>query len=146
MQNVKPNRLKHAREHLQPLINTIRHYDEARLYALAMPLVEMAVEIALGERGLEPNLDIDDDLRLLTKHQFADLSELYLRSARRMKTHTLTPEEQTLRDEAVAALEGCAENPDAEAAHTRAEEILLDLLSNLGFNDVVKAYGEAAYG
>ena len=44
------------------------------------------------------------------------------------------------REEALKKLEKCARSDDPEVAHEAADEVLCDLLTTLGFGDVVDAY------
>jgi len=48
------------------------------------------------------------------------------------------------REEAITKLKKCQCQRDAEAAHLRADEILCELLNELGFDDVVTEYEAVA--
>ena len=44
------------------------------------------------------------------------------------------------REEALAKLEEIAKNTDTEHAHVEADRVLMELLNDLGYDDVVAAY------
>lgn len=50
------------------------------------------------------------------------------------------PNNEHLKHDALERLDRCQKSDDQEAAHVEADDVLCDLLIELGFGDVVSAY------